>query len=456
MRVEHPGRIVNRRSVLQASALAAGGAVAAPLLGACSAAPSSGKGGDGKGVKLSVVYKGNELTKEHIAAFQQANPGITIDLVEFDQNRLNAMLTSGNPPDFVRGAAYGSANGNARGLATNLDPYLDKSAVLKRSDLLSVNDGWRWDGHEVGKGPYYGITKDWSQDATLWYSKELFAKAGVTPLSTTEPITYDRLLEIAKKLTVRKGGKAAVYGLGVEWSWNLWAPIAMMILQQGGAVFSSDLTQADFTSAAAKRALQWYVDFAKSGVGPSSLNPLPDNNGDLSTFMAKRMAITQDGFWYGGNFATESAAVQGAIAMAPAPVMGAVRVSPCYAGQGAWIPEKAKNKDAAWKLMEFFMAGPPAVERAKSGWGLPSLRSLLPMVPQDKPYQKQAFATSQRELEFSKPLPDTPYATVENVNVVLDKYLAQAAKGQLTVDAAAQKITGDVNKLLKQGKDQIG
>ena len=172
--------------------------------------------------------------------------------------------------------------------------------------------------------------------------------------------------------------------------------------------------------------------------------------------MANRMAVTQDGFWYGGNFVKESDQVKGTISMAPAPQIGQQRISPCYAGIGAWIPEQSKNKDAAWKLMEYFMAGPPAQERAKSGWGLPALKSLLPLVPQDLPYQKAAFATSQNELNFAKPLPESPYVTIDNWNSVLDKYIQGAIKKEITVDAASQQITDDINKLLKQGKDQIG
>jgi multiple sugar transport system substrate-binding protein len=448
---------LSRRRFLAGSALAMGGTVAAPLLAACDAGSSnsSGSSGGSKTVTLTVMYASNELTKDHIADFESKNADIKIQFIENDVTRLNAMLASGSPPDFVRGAAVGSANTNARGLATNLDPYLDKSTVLKKADLLGVNDSWRWDGKQIGQGPYYGITKDWSQDATLWYNSALFQKAKIPNLSDTQPTTYDELLASAKKLTTKSGGKTTVYGLGVEWVWNLWAPITMMILQQGGNLYNSDLTQTDLTSAPAKRALQWYVDFVQSGVGPSVINPVPDN-ADLSTFMANRMAISQDGFWFGGNFTTAPDAMKASIRMAPAPVMGDKRISPCYAGQGAWIPAKSKNKDAAWKLMEYFMAGPPAHERAKSGWGLPSLKSLLPEVPQDLPYQKQAYLTAQNELNYSGPLSDSPYVTVDVWNNTLNKYLEQAAKRQVTVDAAAQKITDDINKALKQGKDQIG
>jgi multiple sugar transport system substrate-binding protein len=401
------------------------------------------------------MYASNELTKAHIADFQSKNPDIKIQFLEDDPTRLTAMLASGNPPDFARGAAVGSANNNARGLATPLDPYLDKSTVLTKADLLSVNDSWRWDGHRIGAGPYHGIVKDWSQDATLWYNRALFEQAKVEPLSTTEPVSYDELFELAKRLTVRKGGKTTVYGLGIEWAWGLSGKLFSMILSQGGTVYNSDLSETDMTTAEAKRALQWLVDLAQSGVAPSSLSPLPDG-ADLSTFTAKRMAISQDGFWFGGNFIKAEADLQANIRMAPAPTMGEKRVSPCFAGQGAWIPAKAKNKDAAWKLMEYFMAGPPALERAKSGWGLPALKSLLPQLPQEQPYQKDAYATSQAELAHNVPAPDSPYVLPASWTDTLNTYVDQAARKKITVDVAAEKITTDLNKVLKQGKDRIG
>ena len=452
---------VTRRRLLTGSALLAGGALAGPLLAACDASSggsggSGGKGSSGK-TTLTVMYASNELTKEHIAEFERQNPDLKIQLVEpgNDDAKLNAMLASGSPPDFVRGAAVGSANNNARGLATNLDPYLDKSSLLTKTDLLAVNDNWRWDGQRIGAGPYYGITKDWSQDATLWYNQALFKRAKVAYLSTSTPTTYDELLNLGRKLAVRKNGKTTSYGLGIEWQWGLPGPLFSMVLSQGGSIYNDDLTQTDLTSAAAKRALQWLVDLAQSGVAPSSLNPLPDS-ADLSTFTAGRMAVSQDGYWYGGNFVKAPADLQANIRMAPAPVMGDKRVSPCYAGQGAWIPAKSKNKDAAWKLMEYFMAGPPAVERATSGWGLPALKSLLPKMPQDLPYQKEAFKTAQAELAYNVPMPSSPYVTVGNWITALNQYVDQAARKKITVDVAAQKVTDDINKLLKQGKDRIG
>lgn len=446
--------LISRRRLLAGAAAAVGGVAAGSLLSACDAGSSDKSSGGGGAVTLTVMFGVNDLPKETIADFEAKNPGIKISLLQFDATRLNSMLASGNPPDITIGGAVGSANTNARGLATDLTSYLEKSQVLKKDDLQPVNDSFRWDGHKIGQGPYYGIVKDWSQDATLWYNTALFDQAKVPYLSDTQPTSYDELLAIAKRLTVKQGGTTKVFGLGLEWAWSLYAPMAMMVLQQGAQLYNADLTEVDFTTAAARRAFGWYVDFARAGVGPTSLNPLPDGS-DQSTFSAKRMAITQDGYWFGGNFIKDQA-MNGSIRMAPAPIMGDKRVSPCYSGQGAWIPAKAKHKDEAWKFMEYFMAGPPAEQRAKSGWGLPSLKSLLPKLPQDLPYQKQAYTVAQNELQYAGALPDSPYITVDGWNVVLDKYLQRAIKNEQTVDAACAAITDEINKLLKQGKERIG
>ena len=117
-------------------------------------------------------------------------------------------------------------------LCTLLEP-LDAPAlqrawqkVLERHPILRTS--FRWDGSKIGQGTYYGIVKDWSQDATLWYNSKLLDQAKVPHLSDTEPITYDDLLAVGKKLTSKQGGKTKVYGLGLEWAWNLYAPLATM------------------------------------------------------------------------------------------------------------------------------------------------------------------------------------------------------------------------------------
>ncbi|MYW70396.1 extracellular solute-binding protein [Streptomyces sp. SID8379] len=444
-----PSAQLSRRGFLGSTLLTAGAIGVPSLLTGCTA----GGSGSVSTKSVTVMYASNEFTKAHIAQFEKRNPGMRIEFIEYDQTRLNAMLAAGNPPDFVRGAM--EPNDILRGLVTPLDDYIDASTVIKRDDLLAINNGRRWDGKRIGKGKYYALVKDWSPDASLWQNTSLLEKAGVPPLSTTEPMSWDELLKVAEKLTVRRGGKTTQFGLGMEWAWGVKSPILLMVAQQSTDLYNADLTEIDFTSAAARRAMQWYTDFGRSGVGPTVLNPLPDNS-DQSTFAAGKMAISMDGYWFGANFIKSDPALQEAVRMTPAPTFGKRLNSSFNGGMGAYIPAKAKNKDGAWKVMEFFMAGPPAVERAKSGWGLPSLESLWHHLPQKYEYQKQAMKTARAELEHLATTTSSPYISTPQLTAAVEGQMPDLLKGKTTVDQACERIQSQLNKQLKQGKEQLG
>ena len=61
----------------------------------------------------------------------------------------------------------------------NLQPYIESGALDVVSstnsdgkiELWDVNDAYRYDGEEIGKGDYYAVIKDWSPDFILWYNK---------------------------------------------------------------------------------------------------------------------------------------------------------------------------------------------------------------------------------------------------------------------------------------------
>jgi multiple sugar transport system substrate-binding protein len=367
------------------------------------------------------------------------------------------MMAANQPPDFVR--IVGSPdmpNFAARGLALNLDPYFASSTVLKAADLMPINDVYKWDGKVQGRGPRYGMAKDWSPDAQIWYNKKLFDQAGVKYLSETEPLSYDELLALGKKLTVRKGGKIQVYGLDAAWNlgWE-YGGIIQMLAQQGKSLWNHDYTEADFTSPEARKILQWYVDWAQARVGPSPLDPDPAGWAGPS-FLANRVAMVLYGYWFQGSIASDTHGLLQHTGFAPAPQWGSKRISGCFTATGAWIPQNSQNHQAAWKFMEYFMAGKPAYDRATSGWGVPSVKHFLKDMPQGTPYQKAFYRSLQNEMRYFKVLRFSPYATDTAMGTVIDKYMQPVMKGQAKLDAAAQQLEAAVNQLLKQGKEQAG
>ncbi|MFJ9628509.1 extracellular solute-binding protein [Streptomyces sp. NPDC091280] len=433
-------------------AVSAGAALAATALPGCAASVDSGGGSGGKKT-LTVMTVADEWDKKTKQSIEKMLD-VSLSIVTYDITKLNAMLASKNPPDVVRGVgATDTPYFAARGLMTDLTPYLAKSDAIKESDLAQVNDVWRFDGKKQGTGARYGIAKDYSQDSMFWYRTDLFEAAKLDAPSATEPLSMDEWLDLGKQLTKRRLGKVKVYGLNAT-GLSVFAQLMWMTASAGGSLFADDLATVDFTSAEARKALQWYVDYTKADVGPNLVNPNPDG-WDGPTYQANRMAMACDGYWFGGLIGAD-AKLSKVSAFAPAPQLGSHRVSPCFGGTGFWIPKQAKNKDLAWKLFEWYFAGAPAKARATSGWGIPSLNSLRSQMPQATAFQKQAFQVQEQELPYLSVLPVSPYAQVDALNGILSKVLPDAVKSGTAVGKIADSLNSRMNDQLKRGKELVG
>ncbi len=448
---------LNRRGFLTKSALAAGAAAGAGSL----LHPGDGERAEAANSRditnLTVMYGVGEISKPEIKEFERLNPSIKVKQLEYNAVRLAAMTAAGAPPDFVRTqGAPEMPNVIARGLATNLDHYFATSQVLKPESLLPINDVYRWDGKAEGQGPRYGAVKDWSQDNMFWINKRVFDRAGVKYPSETEPISYDELLTIAKKLTVRKSGKIQVYGLDVAWGAWMQGRFMQMLAEKGLSLWNADYTEANFTSPEMLKVLKWHVDWAQAHVGPSPLEAEPQWGGNL--FLADRLGIMMYGYWYQGyitNVGTNKAPVK-PYQLCPSPQWGSKRISGCYAGVGAYIPSGAKNKEAAWKFMEYFAAQKPAFDRATSGWGIPGGKQFLPKMPQATSFQRDVYKTEQHELPYVQILHFGPYVSNNAMENAIQTYMLPVMKGQQTLNEGARTLQNAVSKLIRLGKQQVG
>src|SRR5206468_10038539 len=130
---------------------------------------------------------------------------------------------------------------------------------------------------------------------------------------------------------------------------------------------------------------------------------------------------------------------------------GSKRISACMTGTGAWIPSNAKNKQAAWKFMEYFMTGLPAMNRATSGWGNPSVKSLVPDMPHATSYQKDFLRVQQNELKYLGILHYSPYVGHDAMETAITKNLEPVLRGQMKLEDGAKALQAEVNKLLRLG-----
>ncbi len=446
----------SRRRFLAAS-VAAGAAVAAGPLLAPGLISHADAAQDQASTELVVMYNADpsNLPPAQKALFEKLNPDIKIRQLLKDDARFNAMVAAGSPPDVFEIGASGTPQLAASGQLANINSYLAKSKAIKVGDLLSSNDAYRWDGKSVGKGPYYGLAKDWSPDATVWFNKKLFDAAGVKYLSETKPTSIDELLSIAKKLTVRKNGVVQVYGLDPCWSYDHWfLHVIHQMNTLGASFFSPDGTMADFTTPQALKVVKWIVDWgqARVGAGPLDQSAL----GPLDLFSANRLAMVLAGYWVHGALFNSAPAVLAHSAYAPAPLSGPTRTDESFFAQGAGISAQSKKKDAAWRFMEFFIAGVPSQIRSRQGNGLPSDKIYLPLVPHSTPADQQSYATVQRELPYIKSLKYTPYADLFGMATQLQVPVTAMIQGQMPLNDGVRRMTTIANGLLRKGKSLIG
>jgi multiple sugar transport system substrate-binding protein len=379
----------------------------------------------------------------------KAHPDIKIKFLQDNATTFNAMVAAGNTPDLSRSHGIGSISQVAKGIYENLDPYVAKSSVIKASDLNAVNNLFRWDGKVQGSGSLYGLVKDWSMDTTLWYNKTALKAAGLTGPGENESLSFDEMLTMAKKLTIKKNGQFVQYGLDIAWGWTmeyLW--LAIMAQAGGSPIFSADGKTANFTSPAALKAMQWFVDYLKAQVGPSPI--VIDANSPTTPFTANRTALDLVGYWFGEQVQATSAHFADHIGYAPSPHWEGKRFSGVDGGVGMSIASTSKVKDAAWKVMEWFMGGQPAIDRASTGWGLPALNSLMHLLPQQTAFDKLRLRVTKNDSKFYEVVPLSPYADYTGASNAVSNELVKVAKGSESLTTAAKNIQNAVTKLIKE------
>ncbi len=405
-------------------------------------------------ITITIMGKSNEINEFMTADFKTTFPNIDLQITETDMTRYFAMNAAGDPPDLVR--VYGSSVPMlaARKLLLDLTPYFKTSQYLKLDDLSPVADLYKFDGKRQGKGAIYGMPKDWSPDMTIFYNKKMLDAAGIPYPSATVPMTYAQFGEMMKKLTKKEGDRVSQHGgssfpLGDGWAEQY---LKFMCASNGGSIYSKDFKKIDLVkNAEVKKALNWYIDLSKAHAIPNPLDPPADWDGAL--FTAGKIAVQQYGYWFSAMALSD---ISSEVGMAPAPVWGKKRLSPCITATGYVISKKTKHPKEAWQVFEFYMGRQPAIDRAGSGWGVPTLKSLYKLMPQNSPYAKANYDVVQGELKYMTVLPNNPYLDRNAVDSSFTKHWESVLKGTETLDAALKAIEDEVNRAIAEGAMRLG
>jgi multiple sugar transport system substrate-binding protein len=396
-----------------------------------------------------VMTNRGELSDDQIKQFEADNPGITIEFVPYDNTRFMAMYAAGNPPDIVRVQAPMVPSLLARNMLLDLTPYFQSSSLIKIDDLADANKYyWAESPLEIGTGKMYGMVKDFSPDFTLFANSKAFEAAGVPVPDPSKVLTYAEVADLAGKVSKINGDRIEMFGYGLADSWidRIWMNA---LAEKGQSLYTPQFDKIILDTDDAKALVKYYVDLAEKRLVASPTDPSP-NGWSGADFAAGMVGLTQWGYWF--QAMAESDATKGSVVMLPAPTWGTERRDPTMTATGWVVTSQTKVPDAAWKVFEWYMAGQPAIDRAKSGWGVPALKSQVNLLPQETPFQQEAYKILQGELALgTPPLQFNPFIGENVVSNAYNKYLDQYLKKEIKFDDLIKGIEADVNQAIKDG-----
>jgi multiple sugar transport system substrate-binding protein len=387
-------------------------------------------------IELTMMTLPSELTNREIEAFEKDNPDIHIKLVELSPRLMELGIASGDLPDVFRVEARQMSALVRDRLVLDITNEMTKSRRIAFDDLAKAANYYVFDGR------YYGLPKDWSLDLSLYVYTKAFKEAGLPIPSTTEPMTYAELADLAGKLTQRTGYKVTRAGY---YTYSIESDIRSILMQRGSTLFNQDSTEMRLTNnPIALEVMRYFYDLSLDG----RLGLTPESPDAVNTFRAGGLPIVQYGYWMGAAV-SPGQPVYGQVVMLPAPTWDRrlPRINMTIGPIGLAVSATTKHPQEAYRFFEWYTVGKGAELRARTGWGVPTLLSMQSLLPQKTPLDRQRFDVLQSELPYSNwrlaPHPYRSISTTFNQSWVSNLELARA--GKIDFAKFASNIQEEVN-----------
>jgi multiple sugar transport system substrate-binding protein len=375
--------------------------------------------GPAKGT-LTVWAMGTEGEKLDVLAndFKAQNPEVDVKVtaVPWDaaHDKIATSIAAGQTPDVsLLGTTWMGEFANA------LDPT---------PDLIEPDRFFRgaWDTTNV-KGTSYGIPW-YVETRLLFYRTDLAAKAGVKP-----PATWDELKAMAKGLQ-QAGAKWGIYlQPGTQGAWQTFMPFAW---QNGAEIMKGD--QFTLDTPQMREALEFYRSFFAEKLSQSTLLA----PGALeSEFARGAIGSFVSGPWHMGLVEQQGGAgFKDRYAVAPMPKQ---KSGTSFIGGGNLVVFKnTKNRDTAWKFVEYLSRPEVQVKWYQTVTDLPSVEEAWNAAPMKA---DQRLATFGKQLEDAKAPPSIP--TWEQIANALDAEIEKVVVGGTAPADAAKAMQAQAQSI---------
>jgi multiple sugar transport system substrate-binding protein len=261
----------------------------------------------GSTVTLKFTYWGSPVERRAVenalANFEKNNPGIKVDAQHIPTDylaKITAMVAGDIAPDVVYLSDTVATEWGEEGKLANVLEFLKTDPELKKEDFL--DDIWYKWSSDAAVGTNTAL-----ETFAIFYNKDMFTAAGVElpPARVEQAWTWDKFVDIAKKLTLDNTGKHPgdpgfnpenIVQYGIQWGTGI-GDIMTMVYSNGGRFLKPDGSALALTAPEAYEAIQKVADLMNvHHVAPTPV--AAKNIPEISTaLMTKRVAMVMTGQW---------------------------------------------------------------------------------------------------------------------------------------------------------------
>ncbi|WP_438449107.1 ABC transporter substrate-binding protein [Gorillibacterium sp. sgz5001074] len=389
-----------------------------------------------------------EYIKELVTKFNSTNKdNIEVEYTVMSENynqSVDIAFASNQAPDVLRLKSANTETFFKKGYLAPIDSYLNEDLKKKFSSVLldGVN---RFDG-KLYSLPNTGLT------LRLVYNQELFEKAGIK----NPPASLQEMVDDAKKIT-DMGKKEGVYGFALNFKNPKGAfdrSIREILSLSGYQGLGFDLKTGKFDFAPYGQAIEYFKKmYADGSIMPGAetldIDPL------RAQFAAGKIGMylsfsTEPGV-YKDQFPTK---IKWAGAYAPT-LTGKQLGTSEIVSAGTWlgISNNSKNKDAAWKFMQFMYGDDILTTYHEKGFGIAVVPSIAEKVKKPEIPGIDGFLVTKTDSLW----PTTPNVTPEGANYgdAFFKYMLQGGDLKKIVDDLNTRYNAALGKAVEKGDVKV-
>ncbi|HZW39397.1 MAG TPA: sugar ABC transporter substrate-binding protein [Ignavibacteriaceae bacterium] len=384
-------------------------------------------------IKFWAIGAEGEKVAKLIPEFEKQNPKIKIDIQQIPWTAAHEKLITAYAgetlPDCYQIGNTWVAEFSQLDAIEPLDKYIEKSSVIKKENYFPGI----WESN-VMNNVVYSIP--WYVDTrVMFYRTDMLMKAGYNEF----PKTWSEFYKAAEKIKEQTGN----YGIFLPT--NEWQPYIIFGYQKGADFLKNNWSYGNFSSPQFISAMNFVDSMYSSGVALYDMQKVMNV---YQSFGAGYFAFYITGPW---NVFEMNRSLPESIKdkWMTAPMPSFDNDYPGYSSAGGAslvISKYSKNKDAAWKWIEFLSEKETQIKFFSIVNSLPSrIDAWDDPAIKDNKYMKAFYL----QLQKTKPDPKVP----EWEQIVFEKLRVKAeyiARGDMKVEPAMKQLDKEVNSVLEK------